>query len=94
MDAKIKSKNVYLFIKGEYVTAGPSEEEKDDDLFKSSSAHQEVSESISTIDVFFGSRCSYALSQYVKRVLESYKGRYPLAEIAIDKQKGESLSSS
>ena len=94
MDAKIKSKNVYLFIKGEYVTSSPSEDEKDDDLFKSSAAHQEVSESISTIDVFFGSRCTYVLSQYVKRVLESYKGRYPQAEISIDKQKGESLSSS
>lgn len=94
MDAKIKSKNVYLFIKGEYVTAGPSEDEKDDELFKSSAAHQEVSESIAKIDVFFGSRCTYVLSQYVKRVLESYKGRYPQAEISIEKQKGESLSSS
>ena len=86
---------MYLYIKGEYVTAtSPSEDEKDDDMFKSSAAHQEVSELISKIDVFFGSRCSYVLSQYVKRVLEGYKGRYPQAEISTDKQKGESLSSS
>lgn len=55
--------------------------------------HQEVTESISSLEVFYGSRAPYTLTQYVKRVLESYKGKYPKVEINSEKQKGESLSS-
>jgi hypothetical protein len=51
LDAKIKSKNVYMYIKGEYITATEDSQKDDDDMFKVS-MNQEVSESISSIEVF------------------------------------------
>lgn len=37
---------------------------------------------------------SYVLSQFVKRVIEAFKEKFPKAIITQEKQKGESLSSS
>lgn len=50
---------------------------------------------MSQVDVFFGSKANYVLSQFVKRILEGYMNRNPAdTQIRIEKQKGESISSS
>jgi hypothetical protein len=56
-----------------------SEEKKDDDIlnFRSQTTKEEFTEDISSIEVFFGSRVSYVLSQFVKRVIEAFKEKYP-----------------
>ena len=60
-----------------------SEEMKDDDIlnFRSQTTKEEFTEDISSIEVFFGSRVSYVLSQFVKRVIEAFKEKFPKAII-------------
>ena len=53
-----------------------------------------ASEKFSSVDVFFGSRANYVLSQFVKRYLEGIKLKDLKTEITIEKQRAESLSNS
>jgi hypothetical protein len=78
LESKIRSKNVYMYMKGEYVAVKEEDEKNDDDeMFAKQVKLKEVAEQIQTIEVMFGSRCNYVLSQFVKRILESYKAKYP-----------------
>lgn len=55
----------------------------------------EIKENVTSIDVFLGSKANYVLSQFVKRYVQSFRfkdGSNP--KVNIEKQKGESISSS
>ncbi len=76
LESKIRSKNVYMLIKGEYYVPSianselNSEESKEDELQfgkaflkqSNASANSEVRERIKSVDVFVGSKAKFALT--------------------------------
>jgi hypothetical protein len=92
LDTKLQSRNVYLYLRGEYVLK--REEEEGEEGAGGRSMKGEFNEKVSQVDAFFGSKANYVLSQFVKRVLEGYMNRNGETMIRIEKQKGESISSS
>eukprot|EP00347_Sterkiella_histriomuscorum_P002563 403367666 len=77
---------VYFYMQGSYVNA------KGEVIKQGDSTKDELSEKIDRIDVFYGSKVSYELQQFVKRMLDNYKKQF-IDKIVIEevKQKGESL---